>query len=101
MPVIEDHPPFGLGIMPVMEVIEAQNARSWSLTITSITGMTGRLPRCSQHESPWRVRGPIPPQQRRSVPIAHEDRLVVADALATPIKLARSTSLLSAASPLP
>jgi hypothetical protein len=33
--------PFGLGIMPVMEVIEAQSARTWSLTITSITNMCG------------------------------------------------------------
>jgi hypothetical protein len=28
--------------MPVMQVIQAQSARSWGLTITSITNMSGR-----------------------------------------------------------
>jgi hypothetical protein len=36
--------------------------------------------------------GPSPPADRRSVPIANEDRLVVADALGTTIK---STSMAS------
>ena len=30
--------------MPVMQVIEAQSARTWSLTITSITNNAGRSP---------------------------------------------------------
>jgi hypothetical protein len=51
MPVIADHPPFGLGIMLVMQVIEAQSARSWSLTITFITSMTARVSRVGPR--PW------------------------------------------------
>ena len=41
--------PSGLGIMPVMQVIEAQSARTWSLTITSITNMSARLPAQGMH----------------------------------------------------
>ena len=37
MRVIFDHVRPSGRIMPVMEVIEAQSARSWGLTITSIT----------------------------------------------------------------
>jgi uncharacterized protein len=36
---------------------------------------------------PRQVRRPIPPQRRRHIPIAHEDRLVVPDTLDTTIKL--------------
>jgi hypothetical protein len=50
-------------------------------------GMTGRLPRRSHQEAPGEPGGPIPPQRRRSEPIAKEDRLVVPDTLGTTIKL--------------
>ncbi len=60
--------------------------------IALYSAFPGRLPRCSQHESPGRVRGPIPPQRRRSVPIAYENRLVVPDILGTTIKLTSSAS---------
>ncbi len=39
MRVIFDHVRPSGRIMPVMQVIEAQSARSWGLTITSITNM--------------------------------------------------------------
>ena len=42
MRVIFDHVRPSGRIMPVMQVIEAQSARSWGLTITSITNMTER-----------------------------------------------------------
>ena len=41
MRVIFDHVRPSGRIMPVMQVIEAQSARSWGLTITSITNMSG------------------------------------------------------------
>ena len=40
MRVIFDHVRLSGRIMPVMQVIEAQSARSWGLTITSITNMS-------------------------------------------------------------
>jgi hypothetical protein len=43
MRVIFDHLRPSGRIMPVMKVIEAQSARSWGLTITSITNRSGRL----------------------------------------------------------
>jgi hypothetical protein len=43
-------------------------------------------------ESPARVRRPIPPRRRLGVPTAYEDRLVVADVLATAIKRTCSAS---------
>jgi hypothetical protein len=49
--------------------------------------MTGRLPRCSQHESPGESGGPPSRSAGWSVPITYEDRLVVADTLGTTIKL--------------
>jgi len=42
MRVIFDHVRPSGRIMPVMQVIEALSARSWGLTITSITNMTER-----------------------------------------------------------
>ena len=46
MRVIFDHARPSGRIMPVMQVIEAQSARSWGLTISSITNTTGRLGTC-------------------------------------------------------
>jgi hypothetical protein len=46
----------------------------------------------SRHESPRRVRRPIPSQLRRGMPVAREDRLVVPDGLATTIKTTRSAT---------
>ena len=43
MRVIFDHVRPSGRIMPVMQVIEAQSARSWGLTITSITNMRVQL----------------------------------------------------------
>ena len=62
-------------------------------TITSITSMTGRLPRCSQHESPGESGGP--PSRRSGAevcPLPTRIDFVVADALGTTIK---STSMAS------
>jgi hypothetical protein len=42
MRAIFDHVRPSGRIMPVMQVIEALSARSWGLTITSITNMTER-----------------------------------------------------------
>ena len=39
--------------------------------------MTGRLPRCSGHESPGQPGELLPPRRRRGVPIASEERLVL------------------------
>src|SRR2546430_11764589 len=54
--------------------------------------MTGRLPRCSQHESPGESGGPSRRSGAESVPIVYEDRLVVPDTLGTTIKLTSSAS---------
>ena len=44
MPVIKDHSPFGLGIMPDMPVIEAQRASILVPTITGISGHVSEMP---------------------------------------------------------
>ena len=49
MRVIFDHVRPSGRIMPVMQVIEAQSAWSWGLTITSITSMSGLADRPARH----------------------------------------------------
>src|SRR6266487_3758338 len=53
--------------------------------------MTGRLPRCWQHESRTSPET-RPAAEVRSVPIAYEDRLVLPDTLGTTIKLTSSAT---------
>jgi hypothetical protein len=61
-------------------------------TITSITSMTGRLPRCSQHESPSESGGPSRRSGAEVCPLPTRIDFVVPDALGTTIK---STSMAS------
>jgi hypothetical protein len=59
---------------------------------------------CQRRHPPGRARSAQPrasPRRVPGVPIAYENRLAVADALATTIKLASSASVLSVVSPLP
>jgi hypothetical protein len=64
MRVIFDHVRPSGRIMPVMQVIEAQSARSWGLTITSITNMCGR-----PQGTEWQISVFQTPTARRSVHI--------------------------------
>ena len=73
MPVIEDQittPP--ADIMPVLQVIEAQRARSWCLTTTSLTTMSARSVR--GRLSLWHTYGT---SGCPGIPYAPEERLNV------------------------